>query len=295
MTRRIRIPGLVDILSVDEPAAIRALTAEARLDRDFAGDGPALNRLILGRLRRAFRIGGVPFPGVAPRGLPGRAVRQRDLEREIEARLAAEGPAPGELDALAACIRGEGDDAALGRAAQQAVGRLFAPGYAATDETWRAAVLLDAAAREMNPLRRLGWALTGAVGRARRRLAEPVAGDPAALHGTAVAVHTLVRNLQALREVWRDPGRGSIPAPVAAARALRAPLRVARRWTGRAMTPWGEMRPGTLTFLELDAAQMREPGAGMAFLAGAWPQCPAHRWAPALLEAVWIRAGGRAS
>ncbi|HLW91072.1 MAG TPA: hypothetical protein VKS78_07210, partial [Roseiarcus sp.] len=49
-------------------------------------------------------------------------------------------------------------------------------------------------------------------------------------------------------------------------------------------------RNGTLVLLELDAARHRDPGPEVIFMTGSWAECPASRWAPALLRAVWERA-----
>ena len=56
MARRIRVPGLVDIVLVTEPKEIRALDEEPKVDRNFVGRGPLINRLITGRIRRWFHI-----------------------------------------------------------------------------------------------------------------------------------------------------------------------------------------------------------------------------------------------
>jgi hypothetical protein len=291
MTRRIRIPGVIDVARIDDPALIRRIAEDPRLDRDFGPVGPLINRIIMGRVRRALHVGGTPLAAVAPRRDPERAERQAALEARLDGVLADGGPAPGQLDALAACVRGERSADALGPAAQEAIGQLFAADYRASTATWRAACILDAAPRTNNPLRRLAWALTGAVGRARRRLARGVADDPAGVHATGIAVHSLVRSLEAMREVWREPGaRDRLSADAAVARSLRAPETVLRSWSGRAVTVLGDVRPGALTVFELDAARRRDPVPHTVFMTGSWSRCPAHRWTAALLRSVWQRA-----
>jgi hypothetical protein len=52
----------------------------------------------------------------------------------------------------------------------------------------------------------------------------------------------------------------------------------------------GEVRPGTLVVLELDAARARTPGRDVELMTGTWAQCPAAAFVPALLRAVWERA-----
>jgi hypothetical protein len=291
VTRRIRIPGLIDVARIDEPALIRAIAKDPRLDREFGATGPLINRIIMGRVRRALHVGGTPLAAVAPRNDPQRAARQAALEARLEGVLANGGPAPDKLDALAAYVRGERGEDALGPAAQEAIGQLFAADFRASDQTWRAACILDAAPRTNNPLRRFAWALTGAVGRARRRLARGVDDDPAGVHAIGIAVHSLVRSLQAMRTVWGEPGapdRLSVDAAVA--RSLRAPESVLRSWSARAETVLGTVRPGALAVFELDKARSRDPVAHTVFMTESWSRCPAHRWTATLLRAVWERA-----
>jgi hypothetical protein len=291
MSRRIRIRGVIDLVRLDEPAAISACSEDVRLDRDFAGAGPLLNRWLARRVRRHLQIDGTALPAVAPRNYPGRAERQAELEKELATRLADGGPASEHLDRLASYVRGEQAEHVLGPTAQETIGRLFSAAYQGTGETWGAACVLDAAPRTMNPFRALVWALTGAVRRSRRTLADAVAGSPAGVHATGIAVHSLVRSLQAMREVWREPGaRDGLSADAAVLRSLRAPERVLRRWTAPATTVHGDIRPGVLTFFELDRARVRQPGSEMVFMTASWTRCPAHRWTATLLRQVWERA-----
>jgi hypothetical protein len=294
MTRRIRIPWIIDVARVDEPSVIRDIARDPRLDRDFVPAGPFLNRIIAGRVRRSLQIGGVPLSAVAPRNYPERAQRQAALEARLDGVLANGGPAPDKLDVLAAYVRGERHEDALGPAVQEAIGQLFAADYRASAQTWRAACILDAAPRTRNPLRRLLWGITGAVGRARRRLARGVNDDPAGVHATAIAVHSLVRSLAAMREVWGEPGaRDRLSRDAAVARSLRAPETVLRSWSDRAETVLGGVRPGALAVFELDAARSRDPVPHTVFMTDSWSRCPAHRWTATLLGSVWERAAAR--
>ena len=75
MTRRLRIPGIVDLVRIDDPAMIAAASADPRLDRDFAGKGPLINRWIVGRIRRNLRTPNAPLPSALPRVTPKKSVR----------------------------------------------------------------------------------------------------------------------------------------------------------------------------------------------------------------------------
>jgi hypothetical protein len=291
MNRRIHFPGVVDIVRLDEPQAISAVSEETRLDRHFEGPGPLLNRLIARRVRRTLQVDGKPLPSVAPRGYPGRAENQANLEREISKRLAGSELPFEQLDSLAAYIRGELAEEAVGRIAQEVIGRLFVGSYVATDDTWRSAVIFDAVPRTMNPFRLLAWRLTGAINRSREQLARAVDGNLAGVHATGVAVHSLVRSLRAMRELWLEPGaRDRMGAEAAVTRSLRAPETVLRRWSAPASTLFGEMRPGALTVFELEKANTRRPGPDIVFMADSWSHCPARRWVTTVLLRVWHRA-----
>jgi hypothetical protein len=292
MTRRLRIPGLVDLIRIDDPAAIAAASADVRLDRDFAGRGPLVNRWIARRIRRSLRTPSAPLPSVSPRNYPDRAERQAALQSRLCALVSEGAVASGHVEDLAAYVRGERPESALGPLVQEAIGRLFADGYDATDRSWRAACVLDAAPRNMNPLRALWWAVTGAVGRSRRILSKAAEGDdPAGVHATAVAVHSLVRSVNAMRQLWLEPGvRDRISADAAVVRSLRAPESVPRRWSVPASTVWGNLPAGALVLFELDAARKRNPDATVTFMAASWSHCPAAGWTTALLKAIWKHA-----
>jgi hypothetical protein len=288
VTGRIRIPGIVDILRTDDPSVIRVLTEDPRLGRDFSAKGPLLNRLIAGRVRRAFHVAGIPFAAVAPRDYPGRADHQLELERKLADAASLGIPTPGQLATLASYVRADLSEAELGRATQEMIGRLFEPGYKATPDTWEAACLLDAAPRTFNPLTRLRWALGGQIGRARGILQRGVGDNPAAMHATAVAVHTLVRSLREMRSLWRTEVHSrKAPAEVAVTRCLHAPQQVLRSWAKAGTSTVGDVRPGSLAILQLDKARVRSPDAQMTFMVGNWAQCPANAWTTKLLAAVW--------
>jgi len=296
MNRRLRIPGVVDLLRIDDPASIAAVSANPLLDRDFTGKGPLINRWIARRIRRSLRTPTAPLPSVSPRDYPERAERQAALQGRLR-KLVSEGAlAPDHIAELAAYVRGERAESVIGPLAQEAIGQLFVDGYKASGDTWRAARVMEAAPRNMNPLRALWWAVTGAVGKAQRTLSKAAGGDPAGVHATAVAVHSLARSFKAMRQVWLEPGvRDRISADAAVTRSLRAPESVPRRWSEPASTVWGNLPAGALTLLELDAARKRDPDADITFIASSWSHCPAAGWTAALLKAVWQRAASGGS
>lgn len=290
MARRIRIPGLIDIVRVDDPRSISSLAAEKRLDRDFTPSGPLFNRLLSARLMRILSVGGRPLPTMRARD---------DSERLADrARLSSlpdfETPTPAQTASLAplvAYVRGQGPAGSIGAEVQALVGRQFNAGYTASPTLWRAAVALDAAARSTNPLMWLWLAITGSTRSSRALLAEAVAGDTVGVHATGIAVHNIAASLDRMRAAYAIPRtRHALDATAAATAMLSAPQTVLRQAKSRAHLTVGELGTGTLVTLELARATERTLDTAVAFQSGTWSGCPADRYVFNMLRHVWQRA-----
>lgn len=289
--KAIRIPGLVDLVRTDDPGEIIGLARDPRLDRDYQQRGPLLNRLILGRIRRVLQLDGAPFPPVAPADYPGRKASQDSLAATLAARFLAAPAEPATLRALADYVTRRRGAAAPGPLAQQAIGRLFVPTYCATEASWRAAKVLDTSARSLLSPLPLLWRLTGRLARARRLLAGMVDGDRSGLHATGIAIHNLVQSLERMRALAAAPEALRRYAPdEAASLSLSAPARVVRQARERGTLASGSFRSGTLVLLGLEGARARTLRLDMAFMTRSWSRCPAYRWVPAFLAAVWATA-----
>lgn len=285
MATAIRIPGLVDLIIVDDPALIRTLAEDRRLDRRFELLGPVVNRLICARIRRILQHQDIPFPPVAPRDDAQRAEEQARLEAALDPTTPGLLYSEEHLRALAAFVCGENH--ALGPLVQEVIGRLFAPDYRASPETWAAAVLLDEAVRSRNPFKRIWWAITGRVRQARELLAERVGGNRAGMHATGMAVHNLVESFTRMRTLYADKGlRERLSAEAVQARCLAPPQSVLRQSRAVGSTLVDDMRRGTLFLFRLADSFTRAPDQSNAFMAEAWSRCPAHRFVPALLDRV---------
>jgi hypothetical protein len=291
MGRSFRIPGLIDLMQVDARSEIRSLANDARLDRKFDLRGPLINRVLVLRVRNALRIAGMPLPSVVPRDDPERKSTQDKLRQRLD-------PAAGKslwdeetIAGLVAAVRDVPAAPAIGPATQQAVGRLFAPDYKASSESWTAARVLDEALHTRNPLRSIVLHLTGRLQRSRHLLADLVRGDLAGVHGTGIAVHNLVRGFERMRELWKEPRWRSLSSVDAVIeQCLFAPPSVLRQAVMPGATVSGAVRAGTLVVLGLGAARERMPARDIEFMEGNWAQCPAAAFVPALLGAVWKRA-----
>jgi hypothetical protein len=289
--KRIHIPGIVDIVSSDDPAEIVSFAQDPRLDRAYADHSILVNGSILRRVQETLQIDGKPFPTVSPKCAQGRAEAQEALWIRLSAIAAHYATGPDELENLAAFVCGEGSQDACGRLVQQVVGGLFVPNFTATEASWNAAVLLDKAPRTVNPVLLVWWALTHQVEKAKRILADMVGGDPAAMHAIGIALHNIVSGVELMRQLYGDPAnRTGLSPETAAGRCIFAPAKVLRQPTGPENTAKGQLATGTLVILNLEDAKAKAAGRDVAFLRGTWSQCPAEAWVPALLEGIWRRA-----
>jgi hypothetical protein len=288
MGRHLRIPGLVDLLRTSDPSEIRRLAQDPRFDRNLAGGGALLNRIVTAKLRNILALDGLPFPAILPRGDAKRGQIQAELQARLDQAAAGASLDDDSVIAVARAVRALPGAPNLEEAVQQAVGRLFVPDYEATADSWAAARMLDRAAHSMNPIAAVVWRLTGQIARAQVLLGEKVHGDRAGVHATGIAVHNLVRGFAAMRDLLRAKERGSADAVVR--RCLFAPESVLR--TAVAEKPVGSdaIRQGTLVALDLRTAQQRDGSPEIVFMAGSWSQCPATAWVPAFIRAVWQRA-----
>jgi hypothetical protein len=291
MAQRIRVPGLVDLVLVADPSEIRALNEEPRLDRRFLPRGPLVNRLIAGRIRRWFQIKGQPLPSLAPRGDQVRAERQQELAIALD-------PANGralwseqQLDKLASFVRGVGTHDGAAITVQEIAGRLFDPLYAADPESWRAATLIDRFREGFSHVQII-WLITGRLRRARALLVERANQNRWAMHATAIGVHGIVAALERMRQLRALPDATSLGADAVLGRCLAPPKQVPRTVEASLASPFvaGEMQPGALVMLKLDAVEPSTPGAETVFMQGHWNACPAQAFVTALLQAVWHRS-----
>jgi hypothetical protein len=288
MARHIRVPGLVDVVLVSDPAEIRALNDHPKIDRNFIPRGPLINRLIVGRIRRWFEVMGQFLPSLQPHGDHVRAERQQQLAASLSPTNAAKLWSDAELDVLAAYVRGGGDDDAAGILIQQIVGRLFDPLYRADTATWKAAKMIDQFRDGFSPVQ-IVWQLTGKLRRARNLLVERAKDDRWAMHGTAIGVHGIVQALIRMRQLRASAPAKSLGDDAVLWRCLAPPKQVPRTVEAALETPLvsEQLSAGTVVMLQLAAAGLQAPDAEMVFMRGHWNACPARAFATELLLEVW--------
>ena len=289
--KRTRIAGLIDVIKLDSLSDIREMTQNPDIDRRFDIFGPIGNGVLIRHLVGILSLRSQRFPTMRAKDSPGRAAEQDRLWTSLNERAGLLRDGPVELEGLARWMKGGGRTQELGMLVQQAVGRQFDGAYTATDETWAAALTLEAALREKNPIKTLAWGLTGKVRRAKTLLASKVGGDPAAVHGTGVALHNIVGALERMRYLYVNIGlRSSLSAEEVIQRCLFAPASVVRQATNAGTLGGCPFAKGTLFLVALGEAQ-KVPGAEeLVFMEKTWSRCPAEQWVPALLTGVWKRA-----
>jgi hypothetical protein len=286
-----RVPGLIDLIEVSDLGEIKAANQHRDIDRQFSWRLPLLNGLLLSNVLGTLSYREQRFPTMLPKQDVVRAHNQNALWNRLNAKASSFRDGPVELESIALWLQGTGEDQAVGILLQELIGRAFDSSYKATQESWAAAVTLDAAIRIKNPLKRLTWKITGRIRNARSVLAAKVAGDRAAIHGTGIAIHNLVTALRSMQALYRDISlRKSLSPEQAASRSLAAPTGVLRQATAAGSVSGCPFRRGTLFVLKISEAYKRSGDDGVVFQRDSWNQCPAEKWVPALLAGIWARA-----
>src|ERR1035438_6464113 len=136
---RIHVPGIVDIVTSEDADEIQSFAKDLNLDRAYSDRSALTNGRILQRVLDTLQLDGKPFPTVAPRGAEDRAEAQDALWSRLNALAPTYSTGPDEIESLAGFVRGDGPAEACGPLVQQVVGRLFAPNFNATSDSWNAA------------------------------------------------------------------------------------------------------------------------------------------------------------
>ena len=289
--KRTYIPGITDIVVVTDPAEIRTISNDSRLDRDFIGHGPVGNVQRLRKMLRIFSLNGRLFPTMLPRTNPSRAAAQDELWSRLNVKAEEVKHGPAELEPLAEWVRGIGTAEKLGLLVQQSIGRLFVETFTATEESLAAARMVLEAAGSSNVLRMLGWRISGRLERAKTLLASMVNGDLAGVIALIAARQLIVDGLHRMRQLAADPAlRSSITTDAAVDECLFPVTSVVRQAKTSGEVGGCPFRRGSLFVLELGSASKGTANRDLVFFSQSWSRCPAEKWVPALLEGVWTRA-----
>lgn len=289
--KRRRVPGLVDLFEVSDPAEIKALARDTRIDRRFETRTCPINWLLLKRSLKVLSFGGRRFPTMTPRDDAQRAHRQQELWSNLSERAAVIKTGTDELEPLANWVGGVGSDEQLGILVQQLLGQLFSRQFVATQESWTAAQTLVAAPRSKNLPKMAWWFIGGKVSRSKRLLAGMVNGDLSAVNAIGIAAHNVVKSLRHMRLLYADAGvRSGLSAEAAAEQSLFAPVSIYRQATVSGELDGCAYSQNSLFVLAIGKASQRAAGRSLVFMDESWSQCPANLWVPAMLQGVWRRA-----
>lgn len=287
MAISINIPGILRLVFVKAAGEIVALNDARVVKRPLSGVGCLVNRAIAAKLAVFRTPDGDIWPAFRDRLDPLRAEHQRALE-------AALSDVPTLLQRIAPEISALADYVRTGRAArdpgivvQQAVGRLFFPDYAANAESYSAAQTLQAWLAA-GPLKSYRLKKSGALQAALDRIMGMARGNMACAHATALAMENIVKSVGLMRALARSGSNLEELSPQdAVTRTLRAPDRVIRETREGVRIGGRRLRARSLVLFSVEAARQQSTEAGFGFFAGAWNQCPAHAFVPALLGEVW--------
>jgi hypothetical protein len=283
-------PGITDIFVVTDPAEIRTISNDSRLDRDFIRRGPVGNVQRLRKMLRIFSLDGRRFPTMLPRTNPSRAAAQDELWSRLNVKADEVKHGPAELEPLAEWVRGIGTADKLDLLVQQSIGRLFVETFTATEESLAAAHTVLEAASSSNVLRMLGWRISGRLERAKTLLTSMVNGDLSGVIALIAARQLIVEGLHKMRQLAADPAlRSSITTDAAADECLFAPANVVRQAKTSGEVGGCPFRRGSLFIVELGSGSKGAANRDLVFLSQSWSRCPAEKWVPALLEGVWTR------
>src|SRR6202021_900941 len=123
--KRTYFPGITDIVVVTDPAEIRTISNDSRLDRDFIGHGPVRNVQLLRKILRIFSLNGRLFSIILPRTNPSRPAATEELGWRQNLKAGGVKHGPTELEPLAEWVRGIGTEEKVDLLVQQNIGRLF--------------------------------------------------------------------------------------------------------------------------------------------------------------------------
>ena len=290
MAIRITIPGIVRLAWLRNPDEIVAANDSGVVQRSLSGLGGLMQRSIAAKLAVFRTPSGDIWPAFRDRGDSLRATHQTELESRLShTRSLLKRVAP-EIGALATYIRGGDSNRPPEIIVQQMIGRLFFPGYAASEESYDAARALQTWVSG-GLIKSYLLKCSGELKRALDLILSLARGDTSCAHATAIAMHNMVDAIERMRRLAKTSDNLQNLSPQdAIAIALRAPKQVVRetRDSGRVCDTWLGAR--TLVVLRLETARRQSPDAGIEFFAKGWNQCPAHAIVPALIAEIWKKA-----
>jgi hypothetical protein len=281
------LPGIIRLVYLRTADEVLAVNSASAIERSLSGRGGLVHRSVAAKLQVFRSPDGDIWPAFRDRLDPLRIAHQRDLEAalaDVRGLLQRLSPQVAELADYVGTGRSLRNPAVI---VQHAVGRLFFPDYAASDESYDAARTLQGWL-SAGPLKSLILKRSGKLQDALDRIMGLARGNMACAHATALAMDNIVRSIRLMRKLARSGDNLAKLGPQdAVARTLRAPARIIREARDETRVGNLRLRARSLVMLAVEAARRQRPDPGFGFFATAWNRCPAHSVVPALLAEVW--------
>lgn len=290
---RIKIPWLIDVVTVSDARDVQALGTHPSLERNLERTGPLFNRLLLGRILSTFQVDEQPLPAFRARSDENRQVLQEDLRRELTVIVDNQAIDNELLKPAAEFVAGRGDrDEAMEHVCRLLALTFDPQGVASAGGLWRDAQIISAAVRPFS-VRGFFYRLTGQHHAARGRILKAVAGKPNGLHAIAITTANIAETLEKLRTRYVAVAAGdrSMHAGLASLwlHVRTAPETLFRRPKATMSLPvTGDLvTTNTLILLRARKGQRAEPPIGYAFMAQGWSSCPAAGFVQQMCWQIW--------
>jgi hypothetical protein len=286
--KRITLPGIVDIVLIDDGGQMRWLNDHPKVTRALSARASLLHQLLNHRMTDDLRFRAGVLPVFIVREDEARRQRRAQLESQLDA-LA--GAPSSQTQPLVRYVAGHDAGRELEVAVQQWCGRLFRADYAATLESARAGLRI-ARWPALDPIRAAFFRKTGRLASDKRLLEQAAAGDLHCVHATSIGMANIVHGLQAMRRWAREPISARWSTRTTVLRSLSAPPAAVRGCSGEVAVPFLD-RPLTarsLIVFRLRSMYERSLDTDDAFMAGGWSACPARRAVLDMLAEVWEAA-----
>jgi hypothetical protein len=264
MAIRITIPGIMRLVFFRTPKEVLAINDSSMVQRSLSGRGGLFQRTTAEKLAVFRTPDGDTWPAFRDQLDPLRAKHQRELEAalaDIPSLLARLTP---EIAALATYV-------CSGRAhrppeviVQQMVGRLFFPDYTASEESYDAAHTLQTWLSG-GPVKTYLLKHSGALQGALDQIIGLARGNTSCAHATALAMHNIVRSIDASEHSSGQQSQGARSAGCVAALCVRQTVS-----SERLATAAGRRHPSACTLTAdsgVEAARRQDPDGGLALRA----------------------------
>jgi len=285
---RLRLPNLLDLLLVSDPAQIQWLNQHEHVTRALDPTQGVLHRVLHRRMRDDLGFRGELLPVFRARGDVRRAQRHKELEVELRELRGMPGK---ERDLISSYVSGQKEVREIGEAVQQWCGQLFSGRYKSTLETYEAGKLL-AGWMSAPPWKTIHARLSGRLNRAKAVLEAAAEHDLFCVHATSIGMENLARTVRKLRKAARDEDQQLLSADAVIREYLSVPPAVVRGCTHDIDAPFlpSPLTPRTLVVLLVGRAYVASGDLDVAFLSDSWSACPARKVVPEMLRAVWHAA-----